>query len=229
MIAHGLSVSNPSLVQIDHSPLVLIKLSSAVCVKSLQLLHYISGQHMLKWIDLTKLFLLLRDYTCSKLANCQVCTECRTDGKSTLKVHPGPLGKNRKWIRRRSKSSSVQLQWKYSWLLHCKLQDNAVTHRIVGPCVASQQVCTECRTDGKSTLKVHPGPLERKPKWVIQRGNKSTRVQCNALIAQHSNDRLLQKLQNCARTKIFVKNVELLLFICIQQKPPTFSTSVSAF
>ena len=191
MIAHGLSVSNPSLVQIDHSPLVIIKLSSAVCVKSLQF-HYMSGQHMLKWIDLTRLFLSSGTIF---VANCQVCAECRTDGKSTLKVHRDPLEKNRKWIRRRSKSSSVE----------CSYLQNCWT------------ICSQSpglyRTDGKSTLKVHPGPLQRKPKWVIQRSNKFTRVQCNAMIAQHSNERLLQKWQHYWRTINFVKNVELLLIV----------------
>ena len=57
MIAHGLSVSNPSLVQIDHSPLVIIKLSSAVGVKSLQLLHYqAQGAYVANNLQLIKAF-----------------------------------------------------------------------------------------------------------------------------------------------------------------------------
>ena len=53
-IAHGLSVSNRSLVEIDHSPLVIIKLSSAVAVKSLQLLHYQSqGSICCKYTDVS--------------------------------------------------------------------------------------------------------------------------------------------------------------------------------
>ena len=57
MIAHGLSVSNGSRVEIDHSPLVIIKLSSAVDVKSLQLLHYqAQGAYVANNLQLIKAF-----------------------------------------------------------------------------------------------------------------------------------------------------------------------------
>ena len=60
------------------------------------------------------------------------------------------------------------------------------SYRIVGPYVARHQVCTECRTDGKSTLKVHPGPLERNltEEEEVHQGSK---------VAQHGNERLLQE------------------------------------
>ena len=87
------------------------------------------------------------------------------------------------------------------------------SYRIVGPYVACRQVCTECRTNGKSTLKVHPGPLNR--------NLREEEVHKGSMIAQHSNERLLQK---CS-----FRNVRAMNNLRQKCEAPAFLGSVPAY